>query len=215
MILSIKKQCQQLYPGYKTLVTSSKWQSNLQQYTYALQRFMSQGELSIARGRRSWKASKEEVAETFAIPGRRLTNIEPLLDSLGDLVHKEEFGGRTASSEVTLRFRLHPLEEAWLKQLDNSQETVKRNGLDVPSIPAELLLREAKKEGYTDLETMQTFAMILSTGQKTSWVTLWRRLPKPGTSFPKWPPEPFHSCEALESGYRKSMLPGQGKIYST
>ncbi len=160
----IKKQCQQLYPVYKTLVTSSKWQSNLQQYSYALQRFMSQGELSIARGRRSWKATKEEVAETFAIPGRRLTNIEPLLDSLRDLVHKEEFGGRTASSEVTLRFRLHPLEEAWLKQLDNSQETVKRNGLDVPSIPAELLLREAKKEGYTDLETMQVLRLLKERG---------------------------------------------------
>jgi len=160
----IKKQCQQLYPSYKTLVTSSKWQSNLQQYTFALQRFMSQGELSIIRGRRSWKATKEEVAETFAIPGRRLTNIEPLLDSLRDLVHKEEFGGRTASSEVTLRFRLHPLEEEWLKQLDNSQETVKRNGLDVPSIPAELLLLEAKKEGYTDLETMQVLRLLKERG---------------------------------------------------
>ena len=160
----IKKQCQQLYPSYKTLVTSSKWQSNLQQYTFALQRFMSQGELSIVRGRRSWKATKEEVAETFAIPGRRLTNIEPLLDSLRDLVHKEEFGGRTASSEVTLRFRLHPLEEEWLKQLDNSQETVKRNGLDIPSIPAELLLREAKKEGYTDLETMQVLRLLKERG---------------------------------------------------
>src|SRR5258706_1340940 len=65
----IKKQCQQLYPSYKTLVTSSKWQSNLQQYTFALQRFMYQGELSIVRGRRSWKATKEEVADAFAIPG--------------------------------------------------------------------------------------------------------------------------------------------------
>src|SRR5437764_12682194 len=160
----IKKQCQQLYPSYKTLVTSSKWQSNLQQYTFALQRFMSQVELSIARGRRSWKATKEEVAETFAIPGRRLTNIEPLLDSLPDLVHKEEFGGRTASSEVTLRFRLHPLEEAWLKQLDNSQETVKRNGLNVPSVPAEMLLRQAEQEGYTYPERMEVLRLLKQRG---------------------------------------------------
>ncbi|TMD22540.1 MAG: hypothetical protein E6J04_21605, partial [Chloroflexi bacterium] len=52
----VKKQCQQLYPRYKTLITNSKWQNNLQQYTHALQRIISQGELSIARGRRSWKA---------------------------------------------------------------------------------------------------------------------------------------------------------------
>ena len=62
----VKRQCQQLYPGYKTLISSPKWQNNLQQYSHALQRFMSQGELSIARGRRSWKASKEEVADAFA-----------------------------------------------------------------------------------------------------------------------------------------------------
>lgn len=156
----VKKQCQQLYPGYKTLITSSKWQNNLQQYTHALQRLMSQGELSIVRGRRSWKATKEEVADIFAIPGRRLTNIEPLLESLKDLIAREEFGGRTASSEVTLRFRLHPLEEQWLNRLDNSQETVKLNGLDVPSIPAEILMREAKKEGYTDLETMEVLRLL-------------------------------------------------------
>ena len=160
----VKKQCQQLYPRYKTLITGPKWQNNLQQYTHALQRFMAQGELSIARGRRSWKASKEEVADTFAIPGRRLTSLEPLLDNLKDFIVKEEFGGRTASSEVTLRFRLHPLEEEWLKQLDDSPEKVKRNGLDVPSMPAELLLRQAKQEGYTDAEVMEVLRLLRERG---------------------------------------------------
>src|SRR5437588_6391713 len=41
---------------------------------------------------------------------------------------------------------------------------VKRNGLDVPSIPAELLLREAKKEGYTDLETMEILRLLKERG---------------------------------------------------
>jgi hypothetical protein len=160
----VKKQCQQLYPRYKTLITGPKWQNNLQQYTHALQRFKDQGELSIARGRRSWKASKEEVADTFAIPGRRLTNLEPLLDNLRDFIVKEEFSGRTASSEVTLRFRLHPLEEEWLKELDNSQETVNRNGLDVPCMPAELLLRKAEKEGYTYPERMEALRLLKERG---------------------------------------------------
>ena len=160
----VKKQCQQLYPGYRTLITSSKWQNNLQQYTHAIQRFMSQGELSIARGRYPWKATKEEVADAFAIPGRRLTNIEPLLESLKDLIIKEEFSGRAASSEVTLRFRLHPLEERWLKELDNSQERVKRNGLDVPSIPSEVLMWDAKKEGYTYLEAGEVLRLLKERG---------------------------------------------------
>ena len=47
---------------------------------------------------RAWKASKEELADTFAVPGRRLTNLEPLLDNLKDFIVKEEFSGRTAST---------------------------------------------------------------------------------------------------------------------
>ncbi len=59
---------------------------------------------------------------------------------------------------------MHPLEEQWLKELDNSQETVKRNGLDMPSIPAEVLIHEAKKEGYTDLETMEVLRLLKERG---------------------------------------------------
>jgi len=160
----LRKQCQQLYPKYKTLITNPKWKENLQQYKLALQRLISQNELSIARGRRPFVATKEEVADTFVIPGRRLTNIEPLLENLKDLIVKEEFSGRSASSKVTLRFRLHPLEEDWLNQLDNSSEKVRRNGLEVPSLPAELLLRYAKQEGYTDPEIGEILYLLKERG---------------------------------------------------
>jgi hypothetical protein len=156
----LRKQCQQLYPRYKTLMTNSKWKENLQQYRFAIGRLKAQNELSIARGRRPYVATKEEVAETFAIPGRRLTNIEPLLENLKGLVVKEDFSGRTASSQVKLRFRLHPLEEDLLEQLDNSTEKVKRNGLEVPKLPAELMLRHAKKEGYTDAEVGEILFLL-------------------------------------------------------
>ena len=66
--------------------------------------------------------NKEEVAATFAIPGKRISNIEPLIENLKYLIVKEEFSGRSASSEVRLRFRLHPLEEELLAQLDASEE---------------------------------------------------------------------------------------------
>jgi len=156
----VKKQCQQLYPRYRTLITNNKWKDNIQQYKLALQRLIAQNDLSIARGRRPFIATKEEVADTFVIPGRRLTNIEPLLDNLKDFVSKEEFGGRTASSEVTLRFKLHPLEEDLLNQLDTSPEKVRRNGMEVPSAPAELLLRYAKQEGYTDPEITEIIYLL-------------------------------------------------------
>lgn len=156
----LRKQCQQLYPKYRTLITNPKWKDNIQQYRHALQRLISQNELSVARGRRSFVATKEEVADTFAIPGRRLTNIEPLLENLKDLIIKEEFSGRSASSEVSLRFRLHPLEEDWLSQLDNSQEKVRRNGIEVSALPAELFLRYGKQVGYTDPEITELLYLL-------------------------------------------------------
>jgi hypothetical protein len=160
----LRKQCQHLYPKYKTLITNPKWRDNIQQYRLALQRLIAQNELSIARGRRPFVATKEEVADAFVIPGRRLTNIEPLLENLKDLIIKEEFSGRSPSSKVTLRFRLHPLEEDWLNQLDNSSEKVRRNGLEVPSLPAELLLRYAKQEGYTDAEIGEVLYLLKERG---------------------------------------------------
>jgi hypothetical protein len=160
----VKKQCQQLYPRYRTLITNNKWKENLQQYKLALQRLIAQNDLSIARGRRPFIATKEEVADTFVIQGRRLTGIEPLLENLKDFVVKEAFSGRTASSEVTLRFKLHPLEEDLLNQLDTSSEKVRRNGLEVPSLPAELLLRHAKKEGYTDTEITEILYLLRERG---------------------------------------------------
>ncbi len=160
----LKKQCQQLYPSYRTLMTTTKWLDNLQLYNNALQRLMSQDDLSIVRGRQPWKATKEEVADTFAIPGKRLTNLEPLLDSLKDLIIKADFSGRTSQSTVTLQFRLHPLEEEWLKLLEESQETLKHNGLDVPCLPHELPLRQAATKGYTNQESGEILRLLKQRG---------------------------------------------------
>ncbi len=155
-----RQQCRQLYPNYQTLITSSKWLQNLQQYNYALQSVIADDGISIARGRRPWKASKEAIADAFRIPGRRLTSLESLLDTLGDLIVKEEFAGRTASSEVTLKFKLHPLEQDWLGQLDASSEKIRRNKLMVPALPPEQLIRQAKQSGYTDEEVTEVLRLL-------------------------------------------------------
>src|SRR5579875_767788 len=156
----VRKQCQQLYPHYKTLMTNSKWKENLQQYRSAIQHLIQKGEISIVRGSRPFNTTKEEVADVFMIPGRRLTNIEPLLDNLKELIIREEFSGRSATSAVRLRFKLHPLEEDLLGQIDGSSEYVKRNGLEVPSIPADMLLRYARKQGYREPEIVEILYLL-------------------------------------------------------
>lgn len=155
-----RHQVRQLYPDYRTLITSKAWKVNLQQYNYALEKLIADDGLSVARGRRSWKASKEAVADALQIPGRRLTNLDPLLDALSDLIVKEDYSGRSSVSEVTLRLQLHVLELDWLDQIEGSKETVRQNGMNVPAMPAEVLMRQAKSKGYTNEEIGEVIRLL-------------------------------------------------------
>lgn len=155
-----RQQVRRLYPDYRTLITGKAWKVNLQQYNYALEKMIADDGLSIARGRRPWKATKEAVADALQIPGRRLTNLDPLLDALSDLIVKEDFSGRSPGSEVSLRFQLHVLESDWIEQIEASKETVRQNGMNVPAMPAEFLMRQAKRKGYTDDEVVEIIRLL-------------------------------------------------------
>lgn len=157
-----------LFPEYSTLITNKRWQENLQQYNYALQSVTADDGISIARGRRAWTTTKDAVADAFRIPGRRLTNLESLLDVLDPLILKEKFSGRTSDSEVELRFQLHPLEQDWLEKIDGSGENHWRNGIEVSAMPAEVLIRDAKEKGYTDSE-IKEILRLLQTRKFVDW----------------------------------------------
>jgi hypothetical protein len=157
-----KQQCRQLYPNYKTLMGSSKWEQNLQQYNYAIQAVGTHDGLSIARGRRPWIATKEEVADALRIPGKRLTNLEGLLDTLDDFLERKDFSGRSAGSQVTLLFKLHPLEDEFLAQLDRSTRKLKKDGLELNAIPADDLIRSALQRGYTRDEILPIIELLES-----------------------------------------------------
>jgi hypothetical protein len=122
-----------LYPNYKTLITASKWDQDLQLYNYALERVIAEDGVSVARGRRSWETTKNQAADAFRIPSLSLTRLETLLDTLGDLIEKEEYSGRGGDSPIKLRFHLHPLEKQWLETIDDSPENVtyKRVGFNI------------------------------------------------------------------------------------
>ena len=159
-----KSQCRALYPGYKTLITSSKWQQDLQQYNYALERVINADGVAVARGSRPWNTTKSEAADAFRIPKRSLTRLETLLNNLGALIVKEEYSGRQPSSPIRLRFQLHPLEKQWLEQLDASPETSRYNGIEVPALYAVELLRQTRQQGYK-MEEMQAVLTLLQSRQ--------------------------------------------------
>lgn len=157
-----KAQCRLLYPNYKTLMTGSRWQQDLQQYNYALERVIADEGVSVVRGRRSWETTKNQAADAFRIPGLSLTRLETLLDTLGDLIEKEEYSGRSGDSPIRLRFHLHPLEQQWLEQLDQSPQTANYNGLSAPALYAIELIRQTGRQGYTMDEIQQVLLLLHS-----------------------------------------------------
>jgi len=155
-------QCQFLYPRYQTLMTGRRWKKELQQYNYALERVGNEVGVGVARGRRSWETTKEGAADAFTIPNLSLTRLETLLDSLEDLIVKEEYSGRRASSPIRLCFQLHPLEEQWLEELEQSEETALFEGMQAPAVNAIDLIREARTQGYTFEEIEQAMGLMHS-----------------------------------------------------
>jgi hypothetical protein len=155
-----RQMCRHLYPSYVTLIKTRKWQENIQQYSYALQSVETDDGLSVIRGRRPWNTTKDKAADAFRIPGRRLTNLEPLLDILDDLIEKVDFSGRTTDSPIVLQFNLHPLEKEWLERLDASTESVMRDGVRVSAIPSEDLLRSGAKDGYRPAELQEVLRLM-------------------------------------------------------
>jgi len=155
-------QCQFLYPRYQTLMTGRRWQQELQQYNYALERVINDEGVAVARGRRPWETTKQNAADALTIPNRSLTRLETLLDSLEDLIEKEEYSGRKASSPIRLRFQLHPLEEQWLEELETSGETAYYEGMQAPAVYAIELIRKARAQGYTLEELQEVMGLMRS-----------------------------------------------------
>jgi uncharacterized protein YoxC len=157
-----RAQCQLLYPRYQTLITGRRWQQELQQYNYALERVINDEGVAVARGRQLWETTKENAADAFTIPKRSLTRLETLLDSLEDMIVKEEYSGRRASSRIRLRFQLHPLEEQWLEELEESKETTLYEGMQAPAVYAIELIRKARDQGYILEEVKEIMGLMKS-----------------------------------------------------
>lgn len=154
--------CRKLFPHYQTLVSGKNWQNNLQQYRTALGKIIAEDGISVVRGRHEWVATKDNVADTFSVPGRRLTTLEVLVDALEDMGILEliNFSGRSSTSEVSLRFKLHSLEEHWLRVFDSSHQHVYFKGSEVPAVEATYLIQTGRKAGYTEAEVKEIILLL-------------------------------------------------------
>jgi hypothetical protein len=159
-----RQQCRKLYPDYKTLLIDKNWQTYIQQYQYAIEKVATEDGISMARGRQPWVTTKEDVAGALRIPGRKLTTLEVILDSLSKagVLEKIQFSGRSTSSEVSLLLKLHPLEEDWLNKLDNSKQHTHYKGVEAPSLPADVLMQQSRALGYTLSEIQEVIHLLVA-----------------------------------------------------
>jgi len=159
-----RQQCRKLYPNYKTLLVDRNWYANIQQYQYAVEKVATEDGISIVRGRQPWVTTKDDIAGALHIPGRKLTTLEVILDSLSKtgILEKVQFSGRSTSSEVSILFKLHPLEEDWLSKLDSSRQHTYYKGADVPSLPADVLMQHSKDLGYTLPEIQEIIHLLMA-----------------------------------------------------
>jgi len=155
-------QCRKIYPNYKTLVSSKSWQTNLQQYRNALEKTIVNDGISIARGRNEWVATKSAVAEALLIPGKSMTRLEVLVKELVEsgVLETINFSGRQVFSEVSFKFKLHSLENEFLRLLDNSKQNTNYQGSRVPSIAFDELLEFGYKNGYTLDEISEVLQLL-------------------------------------------------------
>lgn len=157
-----RTQCRRLYPDYKTLNLGKNWQTNIQQYRYAVERVINEDGISIARGRNEWKTTKNEMADAMHIPGKSMARLEVLVKEMADMGLLEiiNFSGRQVYSDVSFKFKLHPLESDWLILLDESKEHHSLQGVKVQAITPELLFARARKMGYTEAEQQEVMQLM-------------------------------------------------------
>lgn len=156
-----KAQCQALFPNYKTLITSSSWQENLQQYNYVIERVIKEEGVSVVRGLRSWETTKSKAADAFRIPRLSLTRLDTLLNELKDFIIKEDYSGQP-DSPIRLKFQVHPLETQWLDKLDDSSQRDSLNGMNMPALDGTELLRQTRYQGYKNEEMGQVLKLMQS-----------------------------------------------------
>ena len=116
------RMCQAKYPDYETLITTGRWKPAYATYLRALGSQAVSSSLGKLRGNRTVELPHRELltlfGETRVQPVRALAeNLPTMLD-----IDLETRSGAPSS----VRFRLHPAEEAFLEALRGSKETFRR-----------------------------------------------------------------------------------------
>ena len=144
----------QRYPKYVTLMSSTSWASSLGKYKTALERLSNvlqrQGKLPV-------EITKGELSEKFNLSNTGLDNFmaanKPLLREDRPLSDKKP-------GQVT--FTLHPLEQAVMGWLSESEKTTQQGKYTTKRIEKSVIMRRASTLGYLDDEIEKSIELLVT-----------------------------------------------------
>jgi len=116
------RMCRARYPDYESLITTGRWERAYTKYLSALGSQKVSSLVGVLRGNRPLELSEREALALFG--ENRVQTFRGLAENLSSVL-EVKYGTRQ-SPQWTLRFKLHPAEEAFMDSLRVSEEKLTR-----------------------------------------------------------------------------------------
>jgi hypothetical protein len=139
--------CEARYPNYSTLIANGKWDKPYATYLSALSHQRVCSSVGLLRGSKALQIAESEALAIFA--ETRVQALKGLAENLKPVLDIK-FG--VGDKNVSLTFKLHPGEKAFVEQLRNSNEQVTRGGMRIKVLGRLEGLNVFTSLGYRDKE---------------------------------------------------------------
>lgn len=118
------------YPDYETLITTGRWNGSYSQLMAALENSKISSSIGVLRGTKSIQLPQADALALFG--ETKIQTLKGLAENLTGCL-EIELGSR-ADSTVTIKFKLHQAETAFVNLLRSSDETIRRNHDDLRAV---------------------------------------------------------------------------------
>ena len=112
------QMCRARYPDYEALITTGRWEGAYTAYLNALESQKVSSSVGVLRGNRPLELPQRDVLALFG--ETKVQTFKGLAENLLSVLEVDL--GSKADSPSTVRFKLHPAEEAFMEALRSSEE---------------------------------------------------------------------------------------------
>lgn len=150
--------CKLRYPFYETLITTGRWVGNYTQLISALENNKISTSIGVLRGNKSIKMPVPEALSLLS--ETRIQTLKGLIENLNGCLEFDS--GNKNDSTATIKFKLHPAEEAFMELLRTSEEKKKRGNDELHALEEKKALNFLLNQGYR-LEEIGIILKLLKT----------------------------------------------------